>query len=232
MTVNFWKISISDFEGKPTTLCKLSKLVWDEAKSVSREKQLEFLCNSNTDEEKIIFHKDGNKVVVSYENYRQLITPKYIGNYIESSKQRELNEKDDLATENDADDADSELPFLPEDIISRLDEGAKSAIKLAYKNSQSDLALPEHLADVEEKVESEETCAESSVERDLELLLIAVLASSSRRILFRWATVTVEEFGTMLSNAENINKNFTVNELKAVISLSNIQCSGPKRLLV
>ena len=259
----FLEISTQGEDGRPLTLCKLAKHIWDEARSTAKTTQLQHLFNKNNvgdvrdanDIEKHFSIQHGDPGVVyitSKRGYSYTFTPQSINQcFMNTPIQDTWSDETVKHVE-----TDYIMQYLPDDVLNNLDTNSLELIKQANTAiSQStnthegqdsdhqdltcddmDVMEEQQLPEPSRKLSSPITTGISSTvspqpDLDYESALCALIASCTTPS--KWDYVTLTTFKNMLSSAENINKNFTVAELKSILSAhGGIAPKGRKCVIV
>ena len=225
----FLDVAIKDFEGKPVTLCKLDKEVWEKAKKVSKDDQIKHLSNLNacgpiSSEEELNVNFDINKNTNGSLSIRRkssvpVFSPCNVGSYITTTTPLPLSGASSETLDDLGQPEDCILQFLPEDIIASLDEEALqvvrqvgSAIQEKRQNEQQrdPEILNQDIGTVTDELDS------TVPSHALLASLTSMVGSAARKA--KWEKTTIVDLENYLCDATEINRNFTVNELRLILS--------------
>ena len=216
---NFLELAVSDFDGKPTTLCRLDKAVWEKSKKVTKELQVKFFTEMNyigpvhdstdlANSIEIERHTDG-AVVLGLKNPQAMYIPSNLGKYVNANEQgaSEMSEgnEDEIISE------DYIIQYLPSEVISALDDDSIQALKqisCAIQNTQ-----------VTEDNKKDSIGDVYTISMDVMHDALKSSSQSSARKL-KWQQNTSVQLSAMLSCADTINQNFTSKESQIILSLS------------
>ena len=144
----FLELAVSDIDGKPTTLCRLDKAVWEKSKKVIKELQVKFFTEMNyigpvhdstdlTNSFEIGRHTDG-AVVLGLKNPQPIYIPSNLSKYVNANEQgaSEMSEgnEDEIISE------DYIIQYPPSEVTSALDDDSIQALKqisCAIQNTQA-----------------------------------------------------------------------------------------------
>ena len=245
----FLELSLTDYEHKPITLCRLDKMVWDEAKRVQKEKQVAYFAALNNigsvssledlQQHCSISKLSNGQLVVSMNEYHEIYIPRDLTKYLTSGSSGDA----DPSTDNPATDIgydsgtylleseggeDYILQYLPHDIVAAMDQNSIDAVRMA------NAAIAAKKQESRDQDQAEEVVPPVAVNPVSMPEILNVLNTSAQEgkpsgRKHKWDDITVSGLSKMMSNAESIMKSFTVKELEIILRLTGKVKTGKER---
>ena len=214
----FLDLATSDDSGRPLTVCKLQKHHWNAVRTLTKRDILNYFADKTsfpaiktTDDLqlncKIDRNETGSLSIVSRSVRKPLLTQPHILRLlkIETVDKGKSTSSSESDTVMDDENTDFILQHLPSNIVEALDEESLNLIQSASSK----------IHDKQRVLQENSKTEQSSSPKPFAQALCGLYISESESL---FQVVSEEDFKEMVKDGESIDKNFTIANLKAILT--------------
>ena len=232
----FVELSIIDELGFPLTLSKLHKVVWQEAISVDKTKQIAYLFKTCIDQTadridhapdviNVTKCENGSLCVTAKCGYPKVITPLGFGRVISNVPQRNVQQSTDTTIDGEM----TIMQYLPQEVIDTLTEESVEVIRHLELTTATSTTL-----ETQDASDSNDLNVQDTRNAHVGKYDSALAALVNGPTAPKWSSVSIECLKNKLESAVKINSSFTIPELRAilVVAKENLPSNSRKHVLV